>query len=408
MTIDPSAQSGPQPPPTSNMDRLADPANGVPTIIVLNRFPARDIARAALIVLAVGLAVYFLWLLREIIFLMFLAVMVATAIEPLVSRLRHGPFTKGTGTLAVYAAIVLAIALPSYFVLPTLTGQMSGFVEHMPERLGTLKPYAEQIQVRPVRDGILSALDQAAAIAQNPGLAGPDKAIESAATAAQTVFKVVTVFVLAFYWMLERSAIKRIVLKGVGPKWAPKTNAAWLEVEGKLGGWVRGQLLVMLAIAVMAGLGYVAIGLPNPLLLAVVAGLAELIPILGPFIAFAPAILIGLTISPATALVVAVYAVVIQQFETYVLVPRIMGHTVGVSPLTVFLGILIGAALYGVTGAFLAVPLAGAAQVILAHLLRTEDDAQAEAHLIGEAEGAAIVSQPPRSPDPVPSRRVAA
>jgi predicted PurR-regulated permease PerM len=408
MSADPNAQSGPQPAPTTNIDRLADPASGVPTVIVLNRFPARDVARAALIVVALGLGFYFLWLLREIIFLMFLAVMVATAIEPLVNRLRHGPFTRGSGTLTVYAVIVLAIALPTYLAFPALTGQMAGFVEQMPERLDTLRPHVEQIPLRPLRDGILSALGAAGAVVRNPAPAEPGKAIESAASAAHTLFNFVTVFVLAFYWMLERSAIKRIVLKGVGPKWAPETNAAWLEVEQKLGGWVRGQLLLMLSIAVMAGLGYVAIGLPSPLLLAVVAGLAEIIPILGPFLAFAPAVLVALTISPTTALLVAVYAIVIQQFETYVLVPRIMGHTVGVSPLTVFLGILIGATLYGIPGAFLAVPVAGLAQVVLAHLLRSEDDAQAEAHARGEAEGSALADAPGGPSEPLPPRRAAA
>jgi predicted PurR-regulated permease PerM len=408
MAVDPNAQSGPQPPPSTNIDRLADPASGVPTVIVLNRFPARDIARAALIVVALGLGLYFLWLLREILFLLFLAVMVATAIEPLVNRLRRGPFTRGSGTLTVYALIVLAIALPTYFAFPALTGQMAGLVEHMPERLDTLRPHVEQIPIRPIRDGILSALGAAGALLQNPAPAEPEKAIEGAATAAHTLFNIVTVFVLAFYWMLERSAIKRIVLKSVGPKWAPDTNAAWLEVEQKLGGWVRGQLLLMLSIAVMAAIGYVVIGLPSPLLLAVVAGLAEIVPILGPFIAFAPAVLVALTISPSTALLVAVYAIVIQQIETYVLVPRIMGHTVGISPLTVFLGILIGATLYGIPGAFLAVPIAGLAQVIMAHLLRSEDDTQAEAHVAGEAEGAHVAEEPTPPSAPLPSRRVAA
>src|SRR5262245_4247866 len=406
MAVDPSAQSGPNPSPTTGIDRLADPASGVPTVIVLNRIAARDIARAVLIVFGLGLGFYFFWLLREIVFVMFLAVMVATAIEPLVNRLRRGPFTRGSGTLTVYAVIVLAIALPTYVAFPTLTGQMAGFLEQMPERLVSLRPNVEQIQFRPVRDGILSALGAATAMMQDP--AEPEAAIEGAATAAHTLFNFVTVFVLAYYWMQERSAIKRIVLRGVGRKWAPETDAAWLEVEEKLGGWVRGQLLLMLAIAAMAGLGYVAIGLPNPLLLAVVAGLAEIVPILGPFIAFAPAILVALTISPTTALIVAIYALVIQQFETYVLVPRIMGHTVGVSPLTVFLGILIGATLYGIPGAFLAVPVAGLAQVILAHLLRAEDDAQAEAHVVGVAEGTALADAPAAPADTLPSRRAAA
>jgi predicted PurR-regulated permease PerM len=154
-----------------------------------------------------------------------------------------------------------------------------------------------------------------------------------------------------------------------------------MEVEEKLGGWVRGQLLLMLAIGVMATIGYVFLGLPSPAVLGVAAGLFEIIPMIGPFLAFAPAVLVALaTVDPTRALMVVGYALVIQQIESNVLVPRVMGRTVGVSPLTVMLGILLGAALAGLPGAFLAVPAAGALQVVLAHLLRSEDPSQSEEH----------------------------
>ena len=153
-----------------------------------------------------------------------------------------------------------------------------------------------------------------------------------------------------------------------------------MEVEEKLGGWVRGQLLLMLAIGFMAGIGYSVIGLPNPILLGVISGLFEIVPMVGPFLAFAPAVLVALAMDPGKAVVVAVYALVIQQIESNILVPRVMGRTVGVSPLTVILGILVGSVLAGLPGAFLAVPIAGAVQVILAHTLRAEDPSQAEEH----------------------------
>jgi len=136
----------------------------------------------------------------------------------------------------------------------------------------------------------------------------------------------------------------------------------------------------MLVIGVMAAIGYFFIGLPNAILLGVAAGLFEIIPMIGPFLAFAPAVLVALAIDPTRAVFVLVYALIIQQIESNVLVPRVMGRTVGVSPLTVLLGILVGAGLAGLPGAFLAVPLAGALQVVLAHVLRTEDPSQAEEH----------------------------
>jgi len=153
-----------------------------------------------------------------------------------------------------------------------------------------------------------------------------------------------------------------------------------MEIEEKLGGWVRGQLILMLAIGVMATLGYLVLGLPSPALLGVAAGLFEIVPMIGPFLAFAPAVLVALAIDPTRALLVLGYALLIQQLESNVLVPRVMRRTVGVSPLTVLLGILVCGTLAGLPGAFLAVPLAGALQVLLAHILRTEDAAQAEEH----------------------------
>jgi predicted PurR-regulated permease PerM len=180
--------------------------------------------------------------------------------------------------------------------------------------------------------------------------------------------------------LVERALIKRVILRTVPVRHARSVNTVWMEVEEKLGGWVRGQLILMLAIGVMATLGYFLIGLPNPILLGVAAGLFEIIPMIGPFLAFAPAVLVALALDPTRALVVVGYALVIQQIESNVLVPRVMGRTVGVSPLTVLLGILVGGALAGLPGAFLAVPLAGALQVLLAHVLRSEDSSQSEEH----------------------------
>src|SRR5207248_4544841 len=110
-------------------------------------------------------------------------------------------------------------------------------------------------------------------------------------------------------------------------------------------------------------------GLPSPILLAVVAGFAEMIPLLGPVIAFAPAVLVALVVAPDKVVFLIIYAVIVQEIESQVLVPRVMSHAVGVSPLTVLIGIYVGVSLYGILGALIAVPVAAAIQVILGHLL---------------------------------------
>jgi predicted PurR-regulated permease PerM len=244
----------------------------------------------------------------------------------------------------------------------------------------------------------VAALDNAQQIVVAPRVAGQEQLVEAGATALHTIVSFLTVFVLAFYWIVERASIKRILLRTVPPQRARGVNTVWMEVEDKLGGWVRGQLILMLAIGVMATVGYAALGLPNPIVLGVMAGLFEIVPMVGPFLAFAPAVLVALAIDPPRAIGVAIFALVIQQIESNVLVPRVMGRTVGVSPLTVLLGILVGSAIAGLPGAFLAVPLAGALQVVLAHALRSEDSVQSEEHHDPTDRAAAQGKQSPPPP----------
>jgi predicted PurR-regulated permease PerM len=375
------------PPSVSSADlSAAELAAGVPPqpppprVMTVIKLPPGEVARAALVLLGIGVGAYLLLRVQEVLFLLFLAILLATAIEPLVNRLRRGPFTRGSGVLAVYTLIIIIIGVPAYLVVPSVASQAAGFSDSLPAKLVGLRPTVEGLQPRPVGLFASGVLDNLVQALQTPTRPPEDQIVAAGATAVHTVISFLTVFVLAFYWLVERASIKRVLLRTVPIRHARSVNTVWMEVEEKLGGWVRGQLLLMMAIGLMATLGYTIIGLPNPVLLGVAAGLFEIVPMIGPFLAFAPAVLVGLAIDPSRALVVAGYALVIQQIESNVLVPRVMGRTVGVSPLTVLLGILVGSALAGLPGAFLAVPLAGALQVILAHVLRTEDPSQAEEH----------------------------
>jgi predicted PurR-regulated permease PerM len=270
--------------------------------------------------------------------------------------------------------------VPTYLVVPSVANQAGSFMDSLPQQLTQLRSVAIGMQPRLVQQVAVDAVDSAGRAVQSPQTPPQEQVFEAGATAAHTVISFLTVFVLAFYWLIERASIKRVLLRTVPVRHARSVNSVWLEVEEKLGGWVRGQLLLMLAIGFMAGVGYTVIGLPNPILLGVTSGLFEIVPMIGPFLAFAPAVLVALAIDPSRAVVVGIYALIIQQLESNILVPRVMGRTVGVSPLTVLLGILVGSVLAGLPGAFLAVPIAGAVQVVLAHALRVEDPSQAEEH----------------------------
>jgi predicted PurR-regulated permease PerM len=351
-----------------------------PPLVVINKYPPAEVGRLLLLVLGIALGAYVLWRIQEVLFLLFVAILLATAIEPVVNRLRRGPFTRGSGVLVVYTCIMLVIGAAGYLIIPNVVQEAASFMQTLPDRLAAMRSQLEQVGQPSVRRALLDMLDQVSATVQSPAAPKQEELVAVGTVAAQAVIDVLSVFVLSFYWLVERARIKRVLLRSVPTARARDVNTVWLEVEDKLGGWVRGQLVLMLAIGLMAGIGYTAIGLPNAALLAVVAGLFEIVPMIGPVLAFAPAVLVAFAVDPGKAVIVLVYALVIQQIESNVLVPRVMREAVGVSPLTVLLGILIGSRLYGLPGAFLAVPIAGAVQVVLAHTLRAEDPAQAEEH----------------------------
>jgi len=388
------------------VERGDDSLKGTPgddplRIVVINRLPAAEVARTVLVVVGIGLGLWLLWTIHNVIFLLILAMLLATAIEPLVNRLRRGPFNRTSGALVVYAAIVISIALPTIILAPSLMTQVDHAVTTLPQGIANLRPFAEQLRPQSLATAAVQVVDRFAATVQSPAPAEPEGLVELGAAVFTDVLEAITVLFLGFYWLVERATIKRALLRLVPPQRAKEVNAVWLEVEEKLGGWVRGLLFVMVVMGIMAGVGFYVMGLPNPLMLALFAALGELIPLIGPLLGFAPAVIVALIVDPSLAVIVIIYALVIQQIEGNILVPRVMGHTVGVSPLTVVLGILVGSILYGFPGAFLAIPVAGAIQVILAHALGMESPAQAEAHVPGPSQDAAQSGAPPREPSTV-------
>jgi len=291
-------------------------------MVVSIKLPPAEVARATLVIISVALAAYLVWQVQEVWFLLMLAILLATAIEPLVKQLRRGPFTRGTGVLAVYTLIIAIIALPAYIFVPSVVSQAASFMTALPDRLEQLRPYGQGLRPALVATLVTGMIDNAVVAVQAPQQPGQEQIVQAGTTAAHTLISFVTVFVLAFYWLVERASIKRVVLRAVAVRHARSVNTVWLEVEEKLGGWVRGQIILMLSIGAMATLGYLLLGLPNPALLGVVAGLCEIVPMVGPFLAFAPAVLVALTTVDVTrAVMVLGYALIIQQIETNVLVP---------------------------------------------------------------------------------------
>ena len=170
------------------------------------------------------------------------------------------------------------------------------------------------------------------------------------------VFSILTVLVISFYLMLEREMLKKQFVTLWSKRYQENILKTIEQIENKIGLWLRGQLILSFTIGFSTWIGLTLLGIPFALPLALLAGILEIVPTIGPIISAVPAIIVALTISPGVAISVVVFYILLQMLENNILVPKIMQKAVGLNPIVIILGVLIGAKFLGILGALLSVP----------------------------------------------------
>ncbi|MBA2276385.1 MAG: AI-2E family transporter [Chloroflexia bacterium] len=338
--------------------------------------PTRVMVNTTAVLFVLGMA----WLLiqiQSIILLLIIGIILAAAIEPLVFRLRRHGLSRGQSIMIVYVCLLALLGLGIYALVPSLIRQVSALNEAVPTIFESLRQQALESDNAFIRRAgyrsVWNIENAYTSLRESPNI-GQDQAVGVATSIIGVLFTAITVMIVAFYWMTEKATIKRVML-GLFPFGRrDRAHAIWDEIEYKIGGWTRGQLLLMVIIGVCSGAFYYVIDLRFWLALAIWAALTEAIPFIGPFIGGGTAALIALAESPETALMVVGFTIALQQLEGAVLVPRVMRNAVGMSPLTVVLAVLVGGVLIGPLGSLLAIPVGAAVQVLVQNLLRLRDD----------------------------------
>ena len=170
------------------------------------------------------------------------------------------------------------------------------------------------------------------------------------------VFTTLMIFVVSFYLLLDHDRIKRFIVNLFKTEQHEHILFTMSHIEEKLGGWFRGQVALSLSIGVMTWIGLTFLGVEFALPLALIAGILEIVPTIGPIISAIPAIIVALNTSFNAALIVAVFYIFVQAVENNLLVPRIMQKAVGLHPVVIIIGVIVGSELLGIIGALLAIP----------------------------------------------------
>ncbi len=325
-------------------------------------------------VLATLAGAYLLYELGEIVIVLFFAVVLASAMRPFVTWLTRHRVPQVVAILSLYLVFfTLLIGLLS-LAIPPLIGLTVDFlaegllVEQINQLLPRLILFGErQFQVQipnyQIPDYLVALATDAA------GNTARNQALPVAQGTLLVLGQIALIFVTGFYWLAAHREAQQLLLRVAPLNRRADIELLWNDVETTLGRYIRGQLILMIVIGVISYVGLLLLGIEHALALAVIAGLTEAIPVVGPILGAIPAVIVGLTISPLRALFVILLYVVIQQLEANVLVPKIMEDNVGLNPLVVIVVLVAGATLGGVVGAILAIPLAGAVQVFIQRLL---------------------------------------
>lgn len=339
----------------------------------------RVVSRAILFTIGVLILIWFVGQITSVIVRLLLAVILAAGMKPLVDRLtarelrRQGRWTppRGLIVLVVYVAMIVLVSVAGGLIVQVVVVEIQNLIVGVPV-------YAPRIVDRV--NEILDLVPGGREMVADFDIAGQLSALVSrllgAFSQALLVFQyvlslfsglldVLMILLMALYITTDGPRIGRYLLAFLPADRHTQAARVTERIFVRLGGWVIGQLLLCVIIGMMSWVGLTIIGVPYVVVLALIAGIMEAVPNIGPFIAAVPAVLIAALYSPWQALFVALLYLLIQQLENYIIVPRVMSKAVELHPLAVLLALMVGGELMGVLGAVLAVPVTAAVSVIV-------------------------------------------
>jgi predicted PurR-regulated permease PerM len=371
LALDMHAEAGDQLAPASSAVSMIDLT---PVVVPFALWPPRQVIRATLVVLGVVLAFWLAYALYPVLFLAFVAIVLGTALEPLIGRLQVGVKSRAAAAALTYVLVVTLFVGGLVTVAPLLAEQAIAVAHNIPADYDHLR---ESLAHSPSR--LLHAIGSGLPVhlwqeqlPEMPALAPMDTLVQAfgyLGTLAWALFAAFLTLLLAFYWSLEGERSTRAMLLWVPAERREAARNLVDEMQEKVGDYVRGQSLLCLIVGSMALVAYLMIGLPQPLALASIVGILEAVPVFGPILGAIPALLTAFAIGPGMALEVLIANTAIQQTENFLLVPRVMDRSVGIHPIVTLLSIVAFGGLIGPLGAVMAIPLAAVMQTLLSRFV---------------------------------------
>ncbi len=332
--------------------------------------------RAAIGTLVVGGIIVLalaLWKLKLLAALLFFAFILAAAMRPTVEALARRKIPRAGGVALHYLVLVGFVVAFLWAVVPRAIDQIDEAVGGIPETRSELGQEARESTG--IKHDILVGLQE-----RLQDLPSGESLVDPALEVTLTVFEIglgiFFVLASAAYWIFERDRAEDLLCSLLPRPKRKKVRDTWELIDAKLGAYVRGQAVLIVLVGTALSLVFWAIGLPYWLLIGAFAGVVELIPVVGPLAAGALAVGVGLTVSWQTALAAGLAVLVVRLLEDYLVIPRVLGDAVGLTPLVVLVAVTACGLLFGGFAVVLAIPLAAVAATLIDVIVRDKDPAE--------------------------------
>lgn len=339
-------------------------------------------------VILVALLFVVAYKLRDILLVVIAAVVIASSVEPVIRWLRQWKIARLPSVLIVYIGLALMFAAVFYFMLIPLLSEVSSFLNDLPNYIGSIDLW-DPLQEAGSSTSLVSNLSNTFSLSKiveqiNSAIAGFSGGFVSTVSIVfGGLLSFILMIVLSFYLAVQENGVL-MFLKTITPLRHRKyIISLWNRSEEKIGLWMQGQLILGIIIAVLVFLGLTLLNIPHALLLAVLAGIFEIIPVFGPILFAIPGIAIAFGDQGfAMALVVTGFYVIVQQFENHLIYPLVVRKVTGVSPIIAILALIVGGKLAGFLGIVLSVPIATIIMEFLSDLQKEmlREETNGEAH----------------------------
>jgi len=339
----------------------------------ISRLSTRQVILATLLVSAIGLGFWLLVRFHTVLILLFLGIVLGTALRPAVVWLSHRGVPRTASIILIYLMVGLAFAGLIIALIPIVVQQTSDILIAIPEYYGRLRVAMTASSSELIRGLSINlptgfylltdttvqeggTLDQVASFFTYLNLS------------ASVVFMSLSVFLIAAFWTLERQRSIQTLIRLFPFRSRPQAREFIQTTEARLGAYLRAQALLSLIVGGAALIAYLLIGLPYALVLGIVAGVFEAIPLVGPLLGALPALIVAFSIGTDKVIGVLIASVIIQGLENYLLVPRIMKQITGLNSIVTIIALVTFGTLLGLPGALIAVPVSVVLQLCVEQL----------------------------------------